>query len=275
MLKYTVVSLHGTLNEIKKLLSHGNDKRLKLDSVCFKPMRSIIIAGFVIALASGLFLNYAGHPWQVFAQANNAQNASQSSTGASNASKSSGAGGNATSQSQGGGGAAGGGGNATTTPSSTVSTVKGGPKAAGSASQLQQLAGPNASKILSSNTPVGNKPGLQGLGAESTTTSQKNATSAAGAPSGGQKPSAGASSAGQNASSAAGSAANKTSAGASSAANKTSAGASSAGQNASSAAGSAANKTSAGAQNATGGGQGQNNTNPLAKIPLIGKLFGG
>src|ERR687885_580980 len=107
MLKYTVVSLHGTLNEIKKLLSHGNDKRLKLDSVCFKPMRSIIIAGFVIALASGLFLNYAGHPWQVFAQTNNT---TQSSKGASSS-----AGGNATSQNQsassgGGGGAAGGGG---------------------------------------------------------------------------------------------------------------------------------------------------------------------
>ncbi|MFL6434129.1 MAG: hypothetical protein ACJ71O_10395, partial [Nitrososphaeraceae archaeon] len=61
--------------------------------------------------------------------------------------------------------------------------------------------------------------------------------------------------------------------------NKTSAGASSAGQNASSAAGSAANKTSAGAssagQNASSAAQGQNNTNPLAKIPVIGKLFGG
>jgi hypothetical protein len=202
-------------------------------------MRNIIIAGFVIALASGLFLNYAGHPWQVFAQTNSTSNATQSSTGASNA----------TSQQQGasgGGGAAGGGGNATTTPSSTVSTVKGGPTRAGSASQLQQLTGPNASQIISSNTPIGNKPGLQGVTAEGTTTSQKNATSSA---SGG--------SSGQNASSAAGSAANKTSAGASSA-----------GQNASSAAGSAANKTA-------GGGQAQNNTNPLSKIPVIGKLFGG
>jgi hypothetical protein len=217
-----------------------------LDIVFFKPMRTIIIAGFVIALASGLFLNYAGHPWQVFAQTNSPSNATQGSTGANK-------GGNATSQQQGasGGGA---GGNATTTPSSTVSTVKGGPKQAGSASQLQQITGPNASQILSSNAPLGNKPGLQGLSAESTTTSQKNATSTGG-------------SAGQSASSGA---------------NKTSAGASSAGKNATSAAGSAANKTSAGAssagKNATGGGgggQAQNNTNPLAKIPVIGQLFGG
>src|ERR671938_1420367 len=201
-------------------------------------MRTIIIAGFVIALASGLFLNYAGHPWQVFAQTNSTSNATQSSTGASKGGNATsqqqgasagGGGGNATSQKQGGGGggAAGGGGNATTTPSSTVSPVKGGPNRVGSASQLQQLTGPNASQILSSNAPVGNKPGLQGLAAEGTTTSQKNTTSSASGGSSG-----------------------------------------SAGQNASSAAGSAANKTA-------GGGQAQNNTNPLAKIPVIGKLFGG
>src|ERR1051325_1625502 len=122
-------------------------------------MRTIIIAGFVIALASGLFLNYAGHPWQVFAQTNSTSNATQSSTGKGNATSGSGSSANATSQKQGGssgssgGGSAGGGGNATTTPSSTVSTVKGGPKAAGSASQLQQITGPNASQIISSNAP--------------------------------------------------------------------------------------------------------------------------
>jgi hypothetical protein len=57
-------------------------------------------------------------------------------------------------------------------------------------------------------------------------------------------------------------------------------GGSSAAKNATSATGSAANKTSAGASpaasNASGAAQGQNNnsSNPLAKIPIIGKLFG-
>ena len=133
-------------------------------------MRTIIIAGFVIALASGIFLNYAGHPWQVLAQTQGTQNATQGSSSAGGGSAA--AGGNQTGGNQTGGGGK------STTPPSTVETVKGGPKAAGSASQLQQIEGPNA----------------------------------------------GASSAGQNATSAA---------------------------------------------------QGQNNTNPLAKIPIIGKLFGG
>jgi hypothetical protein len=58
-------------------------------------------------------------------------------------------------------------------------------------------------------------------------------------------------------------------------------GASSAAQNATNATGSVANKTSAGASsavsNASSAAQGQNNnsSNPLAKIPVIGKLFGG
>ncbi|MFL6368015.1 MAG: hypothetical protein ACJ72T_05640, partial [Nitrososphaeraceae archaeon] len=133
-------------------------------------MRTIIIAGFVIALASGLFLNYAGHPWQVLAQTNNA---TQGSTGKSNATQSSGSsGGNATSQSQ---GASQGGGGKSTTPPSTVQAVKGGPKAAGSASQLQQIEGNNTS-VISQGSSVGNKPGLQALSSESNTTSQSNAT---------------------------------------------------------------------------------------------------
>src|SRR5215217_7389943 len=101
-------------------------------------MRTIIIAGFAIALASGLFLNYAGHPWQIFAQTNSTSNATQSSTGKGNATGGSRSSGNATSQNQsassgssGGGAAGGGGGNATSTPSSTVATVKGGPKQVG------------------------------------------------------------------------------------------------------------------------------------------------
>ena len=222
-------------------------------------MRSIIIAGFVIVLASGLFLNYGGHPWQVFAQTNSTKNATQSSTGgASNASSSSGTSGNSTSQgaSQGASsgsssGSGGGSGNKTTTPPSTVATMKSGPKAAGSASQLQQIEGPNASKIISSNTALGNKPGLQGVASEGNTTSQSKPTNNTGPSSG---------SAAQNASS-----------GASSAANKTSAGASSAAQNASSGASSAVKNATGGG----GGGQAQNNTNPLAKIPVIGQFFGG
>ena len=207
-------------------------------------MRTIIIAGFVIALASGLFLNYAGHPWQVLAQTSGTQNATQGSTGKSNATQSSGSsgGGNATSQSQ--GASQGGGSGKSTTPPSTVQAVKGGPKAAGSASQLQQIEGNNTS-VISQGSSVGNKPGLQALSSESNTTSQSNATGQSqGASQGG-----GGGGGGNATSGAAG--------GAGSAANKTSAGASSAGQNASSAA------------------QGQNNTNPLAKIPVIGKLFGG
>ena|ERR687887_31666 len=190
-------------------------------------MRSIIIAGFVLALASGLFLNYPGHPWQVLAQTTNAKNATQSSTGASNATKS--GGGNMTSSS-GGSSSAGGGGGAggkSTTPPSTVTTMKSGPKAVGSASQLQQIEGPNASKVLSSNAPIGNKPGVKGLTSEANTSSG----------------------AANNATSAGGSAANKTSAGTTSAASNVSGAAQS--------------------KNAT------NATNPLAKIPVIGKLFGG
>jgi hypothetical protein len=215
------------------LLPDCNDKRLKLDIVFFKPMRIIIIAGFVIALASGMFLNYAGHPWQVLAQTQGTQNATQGSSSA-------GGGGAAAGGNQTGGNQTGGGGKSTTPPS-TVKTVKGGPKAAGSASQLQQIEGPNASKIISSGTPIGNKPGLRGLTSEGNATSLSNATSQGSSSAGGGGGGVG----------------NATGGAAGSAANKTSAGASSAGQNATSAA------------------QGQNNTNPLAKIPVIGKLFGG
>ncbi|MFL6435889.1 MAG: hypothetical protein ACJ71O_19435, partial [Nitrososphaeraceae archaeon] len=116
-------------------------------------------------------MNYAGHPWQVLAQTSGTQNATQGSTGKINATQSSGSsgGGNATSQSQGASQGGGGGGNATTTPPSTVQAVKGGPKAAGSASQLQQIEGNNTS-VISQGSSVGNKPGLQALSSESNTT---------------------------------------------------------------------------------------------------------
>jgi cytoskeletal protein RodZ len=238
------------------LLPHGSDKRLKLDIVFFKPMRTIIIAGFVLALASGLFLNYPGHQWQVLAQTNSTTNATQGSTGASNATQSSGASGNTSSQSQGASqgsssSSGGGGGNKSTTPESTVATMKSGPKAAGSASQLQQIEGPNATSMMSSNTPVGNKPGMQGLASEGNTTSQSNATSSA-----------------TNSSGSSGSAAQNATSGAGSAAQNATSGAGSAAQNATSGAGSAAG-------NASSSTQGKNSTNPLAKIPVIGKLFGG
>jgi hypothetical protein len=238
------------------LLQDCSDKRLKLDIVFFNPMRTIIIAGFVLALASGLFLNYPGHQWQVLAQTNSTTNATQGSTGAS---------GNTTSQSQGASqgsnsssGGVSGGGNKSTTPDSTVATMKSGPKAAGSASQLQQIEGPNATNIMSSNTPVGNKPGMQGLASEGNTTSQSNATNS----------SSSSGSAAQNATSGAGSAAQNATSGAGSAAQNATSGAGSAAQNATSGAGSAAG-------NASSAAKGQNNTNPLAKIPVIGKLFGG
>jgi hypothetical protein len=51
----------------------------------------------------------------------------------------------------------------------TTATVKGGPKAAGTASQLNQIGGNNTNTI-SKGTSIANKPGVAGLAGESNTT---------------------------------------------------------------------------------------------------------
>jgi hypothetical protein len=56
----------------------------------------------------------------------------------------------------------------TSTPPSTVTTMKG-PKAAGTANQLNQVEG-NNTQTLSKNTNIANKPGVAGLAGESNAT---------------------------------------------------------------------------------------------------------
>jgi hypothetical protein len=83
--------------------------------------------------------------------------------------------GNSTAQQQAGGGAKKAGGSVTNgakpsaTPPTTTATVKGGPKAAGTASQLNQIEG-NNTQILSKNTNIANKPGLAALPSENNAT---------------------------------------------------------------------------------------------------------
>jgi hypothetical protein len=116
--------------------------------------RTLAMTVTLVVLGLGLVFASASHTWPVLAQTNTAKNASKAATGNSTTQKSSNKG-SAT--------------GTTSSPAQTASTVKGGPKATGSASQLQQIEG-NNTNILTKGTNVGSSPGLKGLSAEHNTT---------------------------------------------------------------------------------------------------------
>ena len=112
----------------------------------------------MIAISFGLVLaSVSFHSsLSAFAQANSTKKNATSQQ--SNGNKSSG----------GGGAAASAGGKPSNTPPSTVAIMKG-PKAAGTANQLNQVEG-NNTQTLSKNTNIANKPGVAGLAGESNAT---------------------------------------------------------------------------------------------------------
>lgn len=121
-------------------------------------MRKMMTVSLMIAISFGLVLaSVSFHSsLSAFAQANSTKKNATSQQ--SNGNKSSG----------GGGGAAAAGGKPSNTPPSTVATMKG-PKAAGTANQLNQVEG-NNTQTLSKNTNIANKPGIAGLAGESNAT---------------------------------------------------------------------------------------------------------
>ena len=131
-------------------------------------MKHIISITLTLAIAFGLVLASTGlHSMSVFAQTNatkknttstpgtNATKPSEASAGKSAAQKPS------ANKSSGGG--------KSSTPPSTVATVKGGPKAAGTVSQLNQVEGNNTNTI-SKGANIANKPGMAGMSKESNIT---------------------------------------------------------------------------------------------------------
>ncbi len=121
-------------------------------------MRKMMTVSLMIAISFGLVLaSVSFHSsLSAFAQANSTKKNATSQQ--SNGNKSSG----------GGGGAAAAGGKPSNTTPSTVATMKG-PKAAGTANQLNQVEG-NNTQTLSKNTNIANKPGVAGLAGESNAT---------------------------------------------------------------------------------------------------------
>jgi hypothetical protein len=121
-------------------------------------MRKMMTVSLMIAISFGLVLaSVSFHSsLSAFAQANSTKKNATSQQSSGN--KSSG----------GGGGAAAVGGKPSNTPPSTVATMKG-PKAAGTANQLNQVEG-NNTQTLSKNTNIANKPGVAGLAGESNAT---------------------------------------------------------------------------------------------------------
>jgi hypothetical protein len=119
-------------------------------------MRKMMTVSLMIAISFGLVLaSVSFHSsLSAFAQANSTKKNATSQQ--SNGNKSS------------GGGAAAAGGKPSNTPPSTVATMKG-PKAAGTANQLNQVEG-NNTQTLSKNTNIANKPGVAGLAGESNAT---------------------------------------------------------------------------------------------------------
>jgi hypothetical protein len=209
-------------------------------------MQRIFSATVVLVLASGFFVTYLGHPWPVLAQTNTPNN----STGANATSPIGKAANNQTTTSQSGTNGK------SSTPEATTAVMKGTPKSAGSANQLQRIEGNNTS-VISNNTSVGNNAGLvKGIGQESTSTKAK----AAGSTPLSKIPVIGKLFPSKTA--------NATAAGPSKTANATAAGPSK-----------TANATAAGPSktaNATAAvNQTSSNSNPLSKIPILGKLFGG
>jgi hypothetical protein len=120
-------------------------------------MRKMMTVSLIIAISFGLVLaSVSFHSsLSAFAQANSTKKNATSQQSSGN-------------KSSGGGGAAAAGGKPSNTPPSTVATMKG-PKAAGTANQLNQVEG-NNTQTLSKNTNIANKPGVAGLAGESNAT---------------------------------------------------------------------------------------------------------
>jgi hypothetical protein len=128
-------------------------------------MKQTISITLTLAIAFGLILASTGlHSMSVFAQTNATKKSTTNTTG-TNATKATA--GKSAAQKPSANKSSGGG--KSSTPPSTVATVKGGPKAAGTASQLNQVEG-NNTNIISKGTNIANKPGIAGLAKESNTT---------------------------------------------------------------------------------------------------------
>ena len=131
-------------------------------------MKHTISITLTLAIAFGLVLASTGlHSMSVFAQTNATKKSTTSTTGTNATKPSEASGGKSAAQKPSANKSSGGG--KSSTPPSTVATVKGGPKAAGTASQLNQLEG-NNTNIISKGTNIANKPGIAGLAKESNTT---------------------------------------------------------------------------------------------------------
>src|ERR1051325_9237673 len=132
-------------------------------------MKDTISVTLILAIAFGLVLASTGlHSLSVFAQTN-AKKKTANPTG-TNATKASGASaGNSTSQQPSANKSTGAAGAKSSTPPSITAMMKGGPKAAGTASQLNQIEG-NNTNVISKGANIANKPGLAGLAGESNTT---------------------------------------------------------------------------------------------------------
>ena len=129
-------------------------------------MRHTISITLTLAIAFGLVLASTGlHSMSIFAQTNSTKK-STTSTAGTNATKASEASGGKSGANKSSGGATSG---KSSTPPSTVATVKGGPKAAGTASQLNKIEG-NNTNIISKGANIANKPGIAGLKGESNVT---------------------------------------------------------------------------------------------------------
>ena len=131
-------------------------------------MKQTISITLTLAIAFGLILASTGlHSMSVFAQTNATKKSTTNTTGTNATKPSEASAGKSAAQKPSSNKSSGGG--KSSTPPSTVATVKGGPKAAGTASQLNQLEG-NNTNIISKGTNIANKPGLAGLAKESNTT---------------------------------------------------------------------------------------------------------
>jgi hypothetical protein len=133
-------------------------------------MKDTISVTLILAIAFGLVLASAGlHSLSVFAQTNATKKNTANATG-TNATKASGASaGNSTSQQPSANKGTGAAGAKSSTSPSITAMMKGGPKSAGTASQLNQIEG-NNTNVISKGANIANKPGLAGLAGESNTT---------------------------------------------------------------------------------------------------------
>jgi hypothetical protein len=128
--------------------------------------RTLAMTVTLVVLGLGLVFASASHTSPVLAQTNATKNATQNAKNATGTNATKAATGNSTTQNSSNQGSAKG---TSSTTAPTTATVKGGPKAAGSSSQLQQIEG-NNTNVLTNNTNVGSSPGLKGLAAEHNTT---------------------------------------------------------------------------------------------------------